>query len=72
MVAPCVCDQVEREARCAAMEADRAANMMEHEKEIMSRPARQWIVSEHRKVRTLAVRFWWPIRTPQKSHLIFI
>ena len=43
--------QVEREARCAEMEADRASNMMEHQKEILSRPKRQWIVSEHRKVR---------------------
>lgn len=42
--------QVEREARCAAMEADRAVNIMEHQKEIHSRPARQWIVSQHRKV----------------------
>lgn len=41
--------QVEREARCAAMEADRAVNLVEHTKEIHSRPARQWIVSEHRK-----------------------
>ena len=32
------------------MEADRAVNLVEHQKEIHTRPARQWIVSEHRKV----------------------
>lgn len=42
--------QVEREARSAVLEVERAENMVEHGKEIFSRPARQWIVSEHRKV----------------------
>ena len=33
------------------MEADRAVNLLEHQKEIHARPARQWIVSQQRKVR---------------------
>ena len=32
------------------MEADRAVNLLEHQKEIHARPARQWIVSQQRKV----------------------
>lgn len=43
--------KVEKEERCAMMEADRAVNLLEHQKEIHARPARQWIVSQQRKVR---------------------
>ncbi|CAN0349005.1 unnamed protein product, partial [Discosporangium mesarthrocarpum] len=42
-------EKVEREARAAVMEADRAKNLMDHREEISSRPVRQWIMSEHRK-----------------------
>lgn len=36
------------------MEADRAVNLLEHQKEIHARPARQWIVSQQRKVGSAA------------------
>ncbi|CAM9491473.1 unnamed protein product [Ectocarpus sp. 12 AP-2014] len=42
-------EKVEKEERCAMMEADRAVNLVEHQKEIHARPARQWIVSQQRK-----------------------
>ncbi|CAM9364043.1 unnamed protein product, partial [Ectocarpus sp. 4 AP-2014] len=42
-------EKVEKEERCAMMEADRAVNLVEHRKEIHARPARQWIVSQQRK-----------------------
>ncbi|CAM9971228.1 unnamed protein product [Scytosiphon promiscuus] len=42
-------EKVEKEERCAMMEADRAVNLVEHQKEIQARPARQWIVSQQRK-----------------------
>ena len=47
--------KVEKEERCAMMEADRAVNLLEHQKEIHARPARQWIVSQQRKVRIAMV-----------------
>lgn len=47
--------KVEKEERCAMMEADRAVNLLEHQKEIHARPARQWIVSQQRKVRNLII-----------------
>jgi len=46
--------KVEKEERCAMMEADRAVNLLEHQKEIHARPARQWIVSQQRKVGSAA------------------
>ncbi len=46
--------KVEKEERCAMMEADRAVNLVEHQKEIHARPARQWIVSQQRKVGSAA------------------
>eukprot|EP00752_Nemacystus_decipiens_P008413 g7522.t1 len=42
-------EKVEKEERCAMMEADRAVNLLEHQNEIHARPARQWIVSQQRK-----------------------
>lgn len=42
-------ERVEREARAAETEATRAQNMVLHEDEIHSRPARQWVMSERQK-----------------------
>lgn len=42
-------EREERHLRKAEMEASKAANMLEHESEIFSRPARTWFQSEREK-----------------------
>ncbi|PRW45622.1 DEAD-box ATP-dependent RNA helicase 28 [Chlorella sorokiniana] len=48
-------EREERALRKAEMEAQKAANMLEHEDEIRARPARTWFQTEHQK-RELAQR----------------
>lgn len=49
-------EAAERQARWAEMEAERAQNLVEHQEEIMQRPAKQWFQSKAEKeaVRTAA------------------
>lgn len=42
-------EKVDKELRVAEMEANKASNMMEHEREIMARPARTWFTSKREK-----------------------
>eukprot|EP00611_Tribonema_gayanum_P019524 TRINITY_DN3398_c0_g1_i1.p1 TRINITY_DN3398_c0_g1~~TRINITY_DN3398_c0_g1_i1.p1 ORF type:complete len:426 (-),score=147.73 TRINITY_DN3398_c0_g1_i1:22-1248(-) len=42
-------EKLEKEMRLAEMEADKAQNMIVHQDEITSRPAREWIMSKSRK-----------------------
>jgi hypothetical protein len=42
-------ERIEKEARIAEMEANKAANMIEHEDEIQARPARSWFMSGTQK-----------------------
>lgn len=45
-------EQLEKEVRVAEMEANKAKNMMEHESEIASRPARTWFLTAKEKAET--------------------
>lgn len=42
-------ERLEKEARIAEMEANKASNLIEHEDEIHARPARSWFMTEKEK-----------------------
>lgn len=65
-------EKEEKEMSIAEMEIKRAQNRIEHEEEILSRPARVWFQTEHEKQNEKGIVIIWMIESSTDPHTFYI